>query len=213
MTKADIRKEIKSRISALSAEELKAQSEVLCKNILESKDFSRCTTLLGYMPLPDEADITPVIQTALSKGKKVFLPKVFTGTSKMEFYLYDNTTNTQTGDFGITEPGGETLSFTKFLEQLSIQQYSPAAHSSNYVDIDEHDQPVEHILVLVPGRAFTKNGKRIGRGKGFYDIYFSHVPLVFDIKKSGVCLECQLFENLPTTPDDILMDSLYCGQS
>ena len=211
MTKAEIRNEIKIRISALSESALKTESSELSKKILKSHDYSRCTTLLAYMPLSDEADITPVIQDALSKEKKVFLPRIITGTNLMEFYRYNKNTDTTKGDFGITEPvADETLSFTKFLERLSIQQYSPAAHSSDYVDIDEHDEPGEHILVLVPGRAFTKDGKRIGRGKGFYDIYFSRVPLVFDIKKSGVCFECQLLDTLPTTPDDILMDSMFC---
>lgn len=213
MTKAEIRTEVKARIAALSAEELKAQSEALCNTILESKDFIRCTTLLAYMPLPDEADISSVVQTAIKMGKRVFLPRTVSGTNQMEFYLCDNTDKTQKGDFGILEPAADDAqSFTRFLERLSIQQYSPAAHSSNYVDIEEQSQNEEHILILVPGRAFTKNGKRIGRGKGFYDIYFSKMPLVFDIKKSGVCLECQLFADLPTTPDDILMDNVISGE-
>ena len=210
MTKAEIRSEIKARIAALSSDELQAKSAALCNTIIESKDFIRCTTILAYMPLTDEADITAVIQAAFTKGKKVFLPHVFPGTSQMEFYRCDNTAETQKGDFGILEPAiNEAQSFTNFLKELSIQQYSPAAHSSNYVEIEEHAQPAEHILVLVPGRAFTKGGKRVGRGKGFYDIYFSKVPLVFSIKKSGVCLGCQLFADLPTTPDDILMDDLF----
>ena len=213
MTKEEIRKEIKTRIKALTPQELKSQSAELCKIILESKDYTRCTTLLAYMPLPDEADITAVIQDALRKGKKVFLPHVFPGTNKMEFYSYDSRTATQKGHFGITEPEpAEDKSFTKFLNQLSIQQYSPAANSSNYVDIEAHDQQEEHILLLVPGRAFTKDGRRLGRGKGFYDIYFSQMPLVYDIKKSGVCLACQLMTDLPTTPDDILMDDVISGE-
>ena len=209
MTKAEIRNEIKARIAALTPEELKAQSDALCKVILDSKDYARCTTLLAYMPLPDEADITPLIQDALAKEKKVFLPHVFPGTNKMEFYRYDNSTRTQKGDFGITEPApADDKSFTRFLNHLSIQQYSPAANSSNYVDIGPHDQPEEHILVLVPGRAFTIDGRRLGRGKGFYDIYLSQIPQVFNIKKSGVCLACQMMTDLPTTPDDVLMDSV-----
>ncbi len=211
MTKEEIRKEIKTRIAALSKTSLKAQSDILCKKILESPIYKSCTTLLAYMPLEDEADITPVIENALSKNKKIFLPRIFPGTSNMEFYRYNSSTNTEKGKFGIIEPvADETQSFTKFIERLSIQQYSPAAHSSNFVDIEPHDQPMEHILVLVPGRAFTKDGKRLGRGKGFYDIYFSKIPLIFDIKKSGVCLDCQLMANLPATPDDLMMDIIFC---
>ena len=212
MNKAEIRKVIKEKIAAMSGTERKAKSAAICKNILTSKDYTLTTTLLAYMPLPDEADITPVIQDALAKGKKVFLPRIVPDTSNMEFYRYNAGTNTQKGAFGITEPAeDESQSFTKFLEHLAIQQYSPAAHSSDFVEIEEHNQPEERILVLVPGRAFTRDGKRIGRGKGFYDIYFSKVPLVFVIKKTGVCFDCQLMTNLPTTPDDILMDDIYFG--
>ena len=211
MTKDEIRKEIKAKLSSLPAELLKAESAVLSNEIINSKDFSRATTLLAYMPLSDEADISPVIQDALSKGKKVFLPRIFPDTNQMEFYRYDDKTDIEKGSFGIKEPlADNSQSFTKFLEYLSIQQYSPAANSSNFVEIGPHEQPAEHILILVPGRAFTKDGRRLGRGKGFYDIYLSNIPSIFDIKKSGVCFSQQLLPDLPTTPDDIMMDSVFC---
>ena len=166
------------------------------------------------MPLADEADITPVIQRALSQKKKVFLPRIFPETNKMEFYRYDTSTEITQGSFGINEPAAkEELSFTQFLRKMSINEYSPAAHSSNFVDITPHDNPTEHILILVPGRAFTKDGKRLGRGKGFYDIYLSQLPQIFDIKKSGVCFSQQILPDLPTTPDDIMMDFLFSSKS
>ena len=210
MTKAEIRKEIKKSLSDLSEAQLKAQSLALCKAIIESKDYSRCTTLLAYMPLPDEADIKAVIEDALSKEKKVFLPHVFPDTIKMEFYRYYAGSPTAKGSFGIQEPAPEEAkSFSRFLERMSINEFSPAAHSSNYVEIEEPEQGQEHILVLFPGRAFTKDGRRLGRGKGFYDIYFSSIPQIFDIKKSGVCFSQQLLPDLPTTPDDVLMDNVF----
>jgi len=214
MTKQEIRNEIKSRLDALAPETRKMQSEMLCKTILESRLYSSSTTILAYMPLKDEVDVSPVIQKALSQGKKVFIPRIISGTNKMEFYRYDNETQTEAGSFGITEPAADaSQSFSRFLEKMAINEYSPAAHSSDYVEIDSHDSPKEHILVLVPGRAFTKNGKRIGRGKGFYDIYFSQVPQIFDIKKSGVCFSQQILPDLPTTPDDIMMDILFSSKS
>lgn len=211
MTKSEIRNEIKNRISALTQNELKTQSDVICKAILESRFYTSCTTLLAYMPLADEVDITPVIKAALKSGKTVFLPHVFPQTNKMEFYSYDANTETKTGAFGIKEPEiDETKNFSNLLKKMSIDEYSPAPHSSNYVDIEEPSQTKMHILILVPGRAFTKDGRRIGRGKGFYDIYLSNLPNIFDIKKSGVCFSQQLMANLPTTPDDVMMDRLYC---
>lgn len=194
MTKAEIRKEIKARIAALPKEELQKESEALCKKLLASNDYISCTTLLAYMPLPDEADITPLISDALNHNKQVFLPRITPGTNQMEFYRYDATSNTSEGSFGITEPeADEERNFFRFLNNLP-----PASHQ-------------QQILMLVPGRAFTKDGRRLGRGKGFYDIYFSRLagyPFYADIKKSGVCLACQLVADLPVTPDDVVMDSV-----
>jgi 5-formyltetrahydrofolate cyclo-ligase len=209
MTKAEIRKQIKETLNLVKTG-LPSQSRKICNTILGSSRYTSCTTLLAYMPLADEVDVLPVISDALKKGKKVFLPRVFPDTSKMEFYRYEEGTETAAGSFGIQEPeADEAKSFSRFLERMSINEYSPAAHSSNYVDIPEPSQSAEHILILVPGRAFTKSGSRIGRGKGFYDIYLAGLPQIFDIKKSGVCFSEQLLPELPTTPDDILMDNVF----
>lgn len=210
MTKQDLRNQIKDILKQIGNNAIRKESEKICRKILESNFFTSCTTLLAYMPLADEADITPVIQRALSQKKKVFLPRIFPETNKMEFYRYDTSTEITQGSFGINEPAAkEELSFTQFLRKMAINEYSPAAHSSNFVDITPHDNPTEHILILVPGRAFTKDGKRLGRGKGFYDIYLSQLPQIFDIKKSGVCFSQQILPDLPTTPDDIMMDFLF----
>jgi len=213
MTKAEVRKQIKETLTTIKAG-LPSQSRKICELILSSSRYTSCTTLLAYMPLADEVDIRTVITDAISKGKKVFLPRVFPDSNKMEFYRYETGSETSTGSFGIQEPApDDAKSFSRFLEKMSINEYSPAAHSSNYVDIPEPSQAAEHILILVPGRAFTKSGKRIGRGKGFYDIYLSSLPQIFDIKKSGVCFSEQLLSELPTTPDDVLMDNIFSGQS
>ena len=209
MTKAEVRKQIKEKLTNIKTG-LPSQSRKICDIILASGRYTSCTTLLAYMPLADEVDIQPVITDALNKRKKVFLPRVFPDTNKMEFYRYEADTKTSSGSFGIQEPeADDAKSFSRFLEKMSINEYSPAAHSSNFVDIPEPSQSEEHILVLVPGRAFTKSGKRIGRGKGFYDIYLSSLPQIFDIKKSGVCFSEQLLAELPTTPDDIMMDNVF----
>ncbi len=59
-------------------------------------------------------------------------------------------------------------------------------------------------LLIVPGLAFTKDGKRLGRGKGHYDRYLSqHNP-------STVSLACSwaLLDDLPTELHDIPVDSV-----
>ena len=73
------------------------------------------------MPLADEVNITPVIQTALSQKKKVFLPRIIPDTNRMEFYRYEEETQTETGSFGISEPpADDSKSFSRFLTNVAI---------------------------------------------------------------------------------------------
>lgn len=49
-------------------------------------------------------------------------------------------------------------------------------------------------IIIVPGRAFTSHGKRVGRWSGFYDILLSKNSALESI---GVCFDCQVFPDLP----------------
>lgn len=62
-------------------------------------------------------------------------------------------------------------------------------------------------LLVVPGLAFTKNGKRLGRGKGHYDRYLSqHTSHAVSLAFSW-----QLVDDLPTEPHDERIDKvIYC---
>ncbi|MBP5520162.1 MAG: 5-formyltetrahydrofolate cyclo-ligase [Treponema sp.] len=200
MTKAEIRKAIKEKLSA-NAALIPQESKQLCKMILESDVYETAAAVAVYMALPDEADLKPIIQNALSRGKKVFIPRIFPGTNFMEFYQIETSNCVTQGSFGIQEPEPkQELSLTTFLNENQKDSAKAAPLT---------------LLVLVPGRAFTKQGKRLGRGKGFYDIYFSKLQNAgyknISIKKSGVCLSQQLLAELPTTPDDIKMDLVFCA--
>ena len=61
-------------------------------------------------------------------------------------------------------------------------------------------EPSKIDVMVVPGVAFTRDGRRLGRGKGFYDKYLSHRG--FRAYTIGVCYPCQLVGILPTEPHD-----------
>jgi 5-formyltetrahydrofolate cyclo-ligase len=60
--------------------------------------------------------------------------------------------------------------------------------------------------VMVPGVAFTREGARMGHGKGYYDKLLEHArpdaPLV------ALAFECQLFPEIPTQSHDVFMDKI-----
>ncbi len=97
----------------------------------------------------------------------------------MRFYDYAPD-KMQTGSFGIEEPIG-----------------------------DEEVSPAEIDLIIVPARAFTHSGERLGRGGGFYDKYMSLSG--FRAYKIGIAYACQIFDSLPHDPHDIKVDEVVVG--
>lgn len=66
--------------------------------------------------------------------------------------------------------------------------------------------PSEIDVIIVPGVAFTADGVRMGRGKGYYDKYMSQDG--FRARKIAICFSEQVFPSLPCEPHDILMDEV-----
>lgn len=68
------------------------------------------------------------------------------------------------------------------------------------------DEPLAEdatALVLMPGLAFTKDGKRMGYGGGFYDKFLAAEP---DHPTVALCYDFQMVEDLPTEDYDIPVD-------
>ncbi|XKL67569.1 hypothetical protein PGB90_003060 [Kerria lacca] len=60
-------------------------------------------------------------------------------------------------------------------------------------------------ILIIPGRAFTKSGYRLGRGKGYYDKYLNRYKEKFDGKLPymiGLAYTQQIYEELPITETD-----------
>ena len=71
------------------------------------------------------------------------------------------------------------------------------------------NEPVKKIPVtdtdifIVPGLGFTKEGIRLGRGKGSYDRLLSKHSTALKI---GICSTLNLLDEIPSEEHDILMD-------
>ena len=92
-----------------------------------------------------------------------------------EMEFYDISEGLHEGAFGIMEPQGTT----------------PI-------------EPSEIDVMIVPGVAFTRDGSRCGRGKGFYDKYLSRRG--FRAYTIGICYPCQIVEVLPCEEHDVTMN-------
>ena len=77
-----------------------------------------------------------------------------------------------------------------------------------YANIPEpiSDEPVADdptALVLMPGLAFTEDGKRMGYGGGFYDKFLASEP---NHPTVALCYEFQMVDYIPTEDYDIPVD-------
>ena len=144
------------------------------------------------MALPDEVDLTEIIKASLRDGKKVAVPKIMDfDKGVMQFFYLDGAqqlnAQTESGTLGINEPDENLL--------------TP-------VNLDELKN--KKTLILVPGRAFTTSGNRLGRGKGFYDRFLgSELCRGEQVVMAGVCFDFQIKKSLPIDDRDIKMDLVY----
>ncbi len=91
----------------------------------------------------------------------------------MEFYKFSDLSDLSEGFFGVREPKG-----------------------TKAVNKNDYD------CCVTPGLSFTKNGERIGYGKGYYDKYLKD----FKNLKIGLCYNEMLSEYIPTDENDVKMD-------
>ncbi len=63
-------------------------------------------------------------------------------------------------------------------------------------------EPSEISLIIVPGRAFTEEGARLGRGKGFYDRYLKRTSAI----KIALAYREQIYPGIITEDNDVAMD-------
>ena len=180
--KQNLRKEVRQKISAIS-DHIPEYSAAICNHILQSDAYKNASDLLVYMALPDEADLQPLIDSAVHE-KNIFIPKVNQTDNTISFFKYSCNQMLSTGAFGIKEP-----------------QTDDSLYNFN---------PQNKTLIIVPGRAFSTDGSRLGRGKAFYDSFLKQARDVLNqnVVFCGVGFSVQFFDNIPQEAHDIKMDCL-----
>jgi len=185
--KAELRYEVASLIASMSAEERSAASGLLVERVRELPEFAAARRVLLYSALPDEADVGALIDDLLGRGREVLLPVSDTASREIKVVsVADPARELRDGAYGILEPlGGMPL-----------------------------EDPGAIDFVIVPGRAFDSAGRRLGRGKGYYDGFLSRLRPFGSGRpmKLGVGFSCQLTESVPTVPRDVSMDAVATEQ-
>lgn len=144
MDKPALRRELLSRLRALTAEERAARSASLRAALANDPWLRRARTVFAYLALPLEPDLAPLVGAI--PGQRWAFPHVV-GDGPLSFHLLPHAAEATPGALGILQP-------------------DPSRHP--LVPVGEAD------LVLVPGLGFDPATRaRLGRGKGHYDRFLS----------------------------------------
>lgn len=176
-TKSTLRGEVRARLRAMSPEELANASTHLVSRILATPMWKNADSVLLFSPLQFEPDINPLLREALAARKLTALPWFDATTQSYSArWIIDADRDLTVAKFGILEPRSSC-----------------------------HAAPLNRLdLVLVPGVAFDAQGRRLGRGKGFYDRLLAHVRGT----KCGVGFDEQIVEAIPVAPLDVTLNCI-----
>ncbi|RKY28356.1 MAG: 5-formyltetrahydrofolate cyclo-ligase [Candidatus Omnitrophota bacterium] len=173
--KQRLRKKIKTLLKGLSSEEKQKRSKLIEKRIENLDCFKLAEVIMFYWPLPGEPDVKGLIRKAKNSGKAVVLPLI--EKDSLVPYKFTSSQELRMNSLGVCQPPKK--------KELRLDRR-------------------ELDLVVVPGLAFDKENRRLGRGKGYYDRFLK--TLLPKTLKIGVAFSEQIFERLPSSLQDEKVD-------
>jgi 5-formyltetrahydrofolate cyclo-ligase len=133
-------------------------------------------TVVAYAAMTDEVDTWPLMEAALRAGKQLVLPRVEGRALALCVVT-------------APQPGAE-------LARGSLGIWEPRAACPRWCP----ERGAGDTLWLVPGVAFDRAGRRLGRGGGYYDRALRAHGAGAGVV--GLAFACQLVEAVPAGPDD-----------
>ena len=161
--KAALRKTARKRRDGLSAGYRRTASEGIASRIRELNEYREAERLFIYMSFGSEAETGRIIEAAYEDGKEVFVPRIIPGENREMVFariLPDTVFVPDSHGIPEPEPGGT--------------EYLPGSAGGAAAEDDSSGSPPDgreepKTLVIVPGLAFDRQGRRLGYGGGYYD--------------------------------------------
>lgn len=135
-----LRRALLEKRGALDTESARTMSAQICERIQQMPVFDAASVIYGYAPVRGEADVYPLMEEALRRGKRLALPRCLDSHGHMAFFEIHSFGDLRRGVFQIPEP-------REGLPRLEVTEG----------------------LMLVPGVGFDFSCGRLGYGGGYYD--------------------------------------------
>ena len=168
---------MREQLKTMSEEQRAAGSQRARTLLASQSKWAVAHSVLFFAPLPEELDVWPMLEDALGAGKVVALPRFVAETGNyVACAIEDLAKDLNTGQFGIREP----------------------ADRCSEIALNRLD------LALVPGVAFDLQGRRLGRGRGFYDRMLETMRGT----TCGVAFDEQIVRDVPVEPLDVSVNCI-----
>jgi len=138
--------------------------------LFRTRAFKKAKRVMFYVAFDGEVDTREMITHARKLGKIIAVP-VCSKDRSMQPCLLSPDINMSRGLYGILEPA-----------------------IKKFINLEKLD------LVIVPGVAFSQQGSRLGRGKGYYDRFLGRLP--GDTPSIGLAFDFQVLPCVPVVSTD-----------
>lgn len=179
--KQAMRRASRARLAGLSAEAVAGRSQAIRGHLEGHHAWRAARVVMAFAPLPGEPDVVALLVEGIRAGKVVALPRVDAASGSMEAV--------RVRDWGLEVRAGVEGAGVRGLDRVARP-----AEDGEIVGLGAID------LVLVPGLAFDRAGRRLGRGGGFYDRFLARLPA--GVVRLGVGFEVQVVDMVPSGPED-----------
>lgn len=102
MDKAALRKMIRQKKREMTQQQICLASQKLMELFTQTQQYQAAKTVYGYLPYNQEVRTVPILEQALSDGKRVAVPKVV--GDEMRFIYIEDFSQVEVGYAGIPEP-------------------------------------------------------------------------------------------------------------
>jgi len=177
LTKNQLRSKILLRLKTQKEEDRNRKSKIIKDKLLRNKVFKKAKIVMFYIAFGGEVNTKEMIREAQKAGKLICVPVHRKDKETMQPAIFEDHAKLKKGPYGVLEPVTEV--FVK---------------------------PEDLDLVIVPGLAFDKLGRRLGRGKGCYDRFLN--ILSESSSSIGLAFDFQVLPLVPTAKHDVSVHNI-----
>lgn len=172
LTKKALRSKILLKLKKQEEKERERKSRIIKNKLFRTAAFKKAKRVMFYIALDDEVNTEDMIKEAKMIGKMPIVPVCKKDRMNLRPCILDDHASLKRGPYGVHEPVRK-----------------------KHVALDDLD------LVLVPGLAFDKKGRRLGRGKGCYDRFLRQLSP--DVTSIGMAFDFQILPSVPVSAYDV----------